>query len=120
MADPTALYYMSGTAASIAAVLVGARSYYARQRQRWTDEGAQGAKNTAALNANTAEAAKNTAAIGVLTAKLDAFAMETREKLSSHEVRIGGHDVRIGRLEDITEAPLRPRRRAGPEGGGKP
>lgn len=105
MADPTAAYYISGTALSIVGVLGGARSYYARQRKRWTEEGAQGQKNTEALERNTEEARKNTVAIGTLTDKLDRFADETRRELN-------GHDIRIGRLEDVTEGPLHTRRRS--------
>ena len=96
-ADLTPIYYVTGTAASIAMVLGGARSYYSRQRKRWTDEGTRVQRNAEALEANTRAAAENTSAIGRLTAKLDQFAMETRETLHSH-------DTRIGRLEDLADS----------------
>ena len=103
-ADLTPIYYVTGTAASIAAVLGGARSYYSRQRKRWTDEGARSQRNAEALEANTRAAAANTDAISRLTAKLDRFADETRETLRSH-------DNRIGRLEDMADNQLgRPNR----------
>jgi hypothetical protein len=103
-ADLTPVYYISGTLASIGVVLGGARSYYARQRQRWTDEGARSARNAEALDANTRAAGANTDAISRLTAKLDRFADETRETLHSH-------DSRIGRLEDLADNQLgRPNR----------
>jgi hypothetical protein len=98
-ADLTPLYYVSGTAASIAAVLGGARSYYSRQRKRWTDEGAASQRNAEALDANTRAASANTDAISRLTAKLDRFADETRETLRTH-------DSRIGRLEDLADNQL--------------
>jgi hypothetical protein len=99
-ADPSlAVYYVSGTAASIAAVLAGARSYYNRQRKRWTDEGVRSQRNAEALEANTKAAGANTDAIGRLTGKLDQFADETRATLHHH-------DTRIGRLEDMAENQL--------------
>jgi hypothetical protein len=98
-ADLTPIYYVSGTLASIGVVLGGARSYYARQRKRWTDEGARAARNAEALEANTRAAAANTDAIGRLTEKLDRFADETRQTLHNH-------DSRIGRLEDLAENQL--------------
>ncbi len=99
-ADPTpALYYVTGTLASIGVVLGGARSYYNRQRKRWTDEGARSARNAEALDANTRAASANTDAIGRLTEKLEQFAEETRQTLRSH-------DSRIGRLEDLADNQL--------------
>jgi hypothetical protein len=95
-ADLTPAYYISGTLASIGVVLGGARSYYSRQRKRWTDEGAQRQRNAEALEANTKAASANTDAIGRLTGKLDKFADETRQTLRSH-------DSRIGRLEDLAD-----------------
>jgi hypothetical protein len=41
-----------------------------------------------------------------LVTKFDRFADETRTKINSH-------DVRIGRLEDVAEGPLRTRRHNG-------
>ena len=112
-ADLTPIYYVTGTVASIAAVLGGARSYYSRQRKRWTDEGVRSQRNAEALDANTEAAAKNTDAMGRLTDKLDRFADETRASLHSH-------DIRIGRLEDLAENQpgglVRPRRRARQDG----
>lgn len=99
-ADPTpAVYYISGTLASIGVVLGGARSYYNRQRKRWTDEGARSARNAEALEANTRAAAANTDAIGRLMDKLEQFAEETRQTLRAH-------DSRIGRLEDMADNQL--------------
>jgi hypothetical protein len=109
-ADLTPLYYVSATAASIVGVLGGARSYYARQRKRWTDEGARAQRNTEALERNTEAAAANTAAIGKLAAKLDSFATEARERLNDHGARLNDHGIRLGRLEDVIEAPMRVRR----------
>lgn len=97
--DLTPAYYVSGTLASIGVVLGGARSYYSRQRKRWTDEGARAARNAEALEANTRAAGANTDAIGRLTGKLDRFADETRETLHHH-------DSRIGRLEDLADNQL--------------
>ena len=106
-ADLTPLYYVSGTAASIGAVLGGARSYYSRQRKRWTDEGARSQRNAEALEGNTEAAHANTAAITRLADKLDAFAEETRNELRAHTAR-------IERLEDYasggSEGQFRPRR----------
>ena len=99
-ADPTpAVYYVTGTLASIGVVLGGARSYYNRQRKRWTDEGARSARNAEALEANTRAAGANTTAIGKLTDKLEQFAEETRQTLRAH-------DSRIGRLEDLADNQL--------------
>jgi len=98
-ADLTPAYYVSGTLASIAVVLGGARSYYGRQRKRWTDEGARSQRNAEALEANTRAAGANTDAISRLTEKLDRFADETRQTLHSH-------DSRIGRLEDMADNQL--------------
>jgi hypothetical protein len=105
-ADLTPVSYIAGTAASITAVLAGARSYYARQRKRWTDEGARAEASTQALEANTRAAAANTAALADLGRKLGEFTDETRRELN-------GHDQRIGRLEDVAERPMHVRR---PEG----
>ena len=98
-ADLTPIYYISGTLASIGVVLGGARSYYSRQRRRWTDEGARSQRNAEALDANTRAAAANTDAVSRLTGKLDRFADETRETLHHH-------DSRIGRLEDLADNQL--------------
>ena len=106
MAGDPAVYLVSGTAASVMGVLLGARSFYARQKKRWTDEGASAQRNTLALEDNTRAAAQNTQAIGVLTVKLDTFATETRD-------RLGGHDLRIGHLEDVVEGSMRTRRHPG-------
>jgi hypothetical protein len=106
MAGDPAVYLIAGTAASVMGVLTGARSFYVRQKKRWTDEGARGQRNTKALEDNTRAAAENTQAIGALTIKLDTFATETRDRLS-------GHDLRIGRLEDVIEGPMRTRRHPG-------
>jgi hypothetical protein len=94
--DLTPAYYISGTLASIGVVLGGARSYYARQRKRWTDEGGRAQRNTEALESNTRAAGANTDAISRMTEKLEAFADETRRTLRSH-------DTRIGRLEDFAD-----------------
>jgi hypothetical protein len=98
-ADLTPLYYISGTGASLAAVIGGARSYYTRQHKRWTDEGARAQRNAEALDSNTRAATANTDAISRLTTKLDQFADETRASLHSH-------DLRIGRLEDMADNQL--------------
>lgn len=102
--DLVPVSYISGTAASIVVVLGGVRSYNARQRKRWTDEGARVQRNNEALDANTKAAAANTAAIGELMRKLDSFAQEVRAELS-------GHDSRLARIEDVIEGPLRTRRK---------
>lgn len=94
-ADLTPLYYVTGTAASLAAVLGGMRSFYSRQRKRWTDEGARSQRNNEALENNTEAAKANTAAIGKLATKLDTFSQETRAELRDHSAR-------IGRLEDLS------------------
>ena len=103
-ADLIPVYYVTGTAASIAVVIGGARSYYARQRRKWTDEGAAAQKNTEALERNTEAATANTRAIGELGTKFDRFADETRKQ-------INGHNVRISRIEDVIEGPMRTRKR---------
>lgn len=111
-ADLTPIYYVTGTAASIVAVLAGARSYARGQRKRWTDEGAQRQSNAEALEKNTEANRANTTAIGRLADKLDKFAEETRRELVSHEGRIGFTERRIGHLEDLVEGNMRkaPRR----------
>ena len=105
--DLIPLYYLSATAASLVAAFLGAKSYNTRQRKKWVEEGASAQKNTEALEANTAAASANTTAISNLVAKLADFADETRRELSNHHVR-------IERLEDLVEAPLRTRRPAWP------
>lgn len=97
-ADLTPVYYIAATAASIGAVLGGARSYYARQRARWTDEGARATRQADVTEANTKAAKENTVAIKELTTFVD----ETRHTLLSH-------DGRIGRLEDIVRPENMPR-----------
>jgi hypothetical protein len=92
--DLVPVYYITGTAASIAAVLGGARAYYSRQRKRWTDEGARVQRSTEALDSNTDAARANTDAIQKLSARIDTFAEETRRQLN-------GHDMRLQRLEDL-------------------
>ena len=101
--DLIPVYYLSATAASLVAAFAGAKSYNTRQRKKWVEEGAAAQKNTEALHANTAAAAANTTAISHLMDKLGDFADETRRELSNHHVR-------IERLEDLVEAPLRTRR----------
>ena len=96
--------YVAGTAASIAVCLGAARSYYARQQKKWTQEGAAAQKNTAALDRNTEAATANTRAIADLGDKFDRFAVEVRDKLN-------GHNARLGRIEDIIEGPLGTRRK---------
>ena len=57
--DLVPLFYVSGIAGSVSAVVLGARSWAARQRRQWADEGAAAQKNTDALDANTRAAAAN-------------------------------------------------------------
>lgn len=97
MADLTPIYYVTATAASIGAVLGGARSYYNRQRNRWTDEGARSQRNAEALEGNTQAAHENTAAISRLADKLEIFAEETRGELRAHSGR-------LDRLEDYASS----------------
>jgi hypothetical protein len=113
MADLTPVYYVTGTIASIAGVLGGARSYYSRQRKRWTEEGAAAQKNSEAVERNTVAAEANTTAVKELSGKLDRFAEETRRELNNHHQELDDHQRRIARIEDVIEAPLRTRRRDG-------
>ena len=114
-ADLVPLYYLSATAASLTAVLAGARSYNTKQRRKWQEEGASAQRNTEALEANTKAAGDNTAAITLLAQKLDGFAEETRRELSDHNGRLITHAEEIRHLKDLVEAPLRTRRaRASP------
>lgn len=101
-ADLTPVYYVCSTAAALGAVLGGARSYYSRQRSRWTDEGARATRQADAMDANTKAASANTQAVTTLTDRLAQFAEETRAQLRSH-------DGRIGRLEDLAERGMKPR-----------
>ena len=110
MADLTPVYYITGTLASIAGVLGGARSYYSRQRKRWTDEGAQAQKNSEAVERNTQAARDNTNAVRELSGKLDRFAEETRRELSNHHLELDDHQRRLLRIEDVIEGPMRTRR----------
>ncbi len=103
-ADLTPVYYVTGTLASIAGVLGGARSYYSRQRKRWTEEGAAAEKNAKAVQDNTRAAEDNTNAVRELSGKLDRFAEETRRELDNHRGR-------LERIEDVIEGPMRTRRR---------
>lgn len=100
MADLTPVYYIAGTLASLAGVAGGFRSYYNRQRSRWTDEGARATRQANAMDANTRAARENTEAIREQTRKLDQFAHETRLELRNH-------DTRIGRLEDMADSGVR-------------
>ncbi len=104
MADLTPVYYITGTLASIAGVLGGARSYYSRQRKRWTEEGAAAQRNAAAVERNTQAAEANTSAVRELSGKLDRVAEETRHELAIHRDR-------LARIEDVIEGPMRTRRR---------
>jgi hypothetical protein len=99
--DLVPVYYLSGTAASLTAVLLGARSYNTRQRKKWIDEGAAAQEQTNALKANTQACAANTAAISQLAAKLDGFAEETRRELSNHNGQLITHREEIGRLREL-------------------
>jgi hypothetical protein len=108
-ADLTPLYYVTGTAGSIVLVLSSARSYYARQKKRWTDEGAQSTRNTEAIESNTRAATANTAQLAALGEKLAEQSAETRAQFARHETR-------INRLEDMTEVGLRVRRLRGEPG----
>lgn len=111
MADLTPIYYVTGTVASIAGVLGGARSYYSRQRKRWTEEGASAQKNAEAVERNTKAAQDNTTAVRELSGKLDRFAEETRRELNNHRLELNNHGGRLERIEDVIEAPLHTRRR---------
>src|SRR5580693_1181455 len=106
-------YYITGTIASIAGVLGGARAYYSRQRKRWTEEGAQAQKNSEAVERNTKAAQDNTSAMRELSSKLDRFSEETRRELNNHHLELDDHQRRIARIEDVIEAPLHTRRRDG-------
>jgi hypothetical protein len=110
-ADLTPLYYITGTGASIAAVLGGARSYYQRQRKRWTSEGAQQERHAKALEANTRASERNTATIERLGTKLDGFIDEARRELLNHTSR-------IGHLEDLVENNFRQQPRRPPRSEG--
>lgn len=111
-ADLTPVYLVTGTAASVVAVLAGARSYARGQRKRWTDEGVQHQRNAEALEKNTEANRANTSAIEKLANKLEAFATETRRELTAHDGRIGFTERRLGHLEDLVEGNMRqaPRR----------
>lgn len=111
MADLTPIYYVTGTVASIAGVLGGARSYYSRQRKRWTEEGASAQKNAEAVERNTKAAQDNTTAVRELSGKLDRFAEETRRELNNHRLELNNHGGLWERIEDVIEAPLHTRRR---------
>lgn len=101
--DLLPISYVAGTAASITVVLGAARAYYARQRKKWTQEGAAAQRNTEALDRNAEALKANTRAIAALGEDLDHFADEVREELN-------GHNVRLGRVEDIVERPIRTRK----------
>jgi len=109
--DLIPLYYITGTAGAIVAVMSGARSYYARQKKRWTDEGARSVRMTEAIESNTKAAEQNTAKLGELGDKLQVFAEETRSQFRVH-------DTRINRLEDLADGgfPTRQRRLRGNPG----
>lgn len=109
--DLTPAYYITGTIASIAGVLGGTRSYYLRQRKRWTEEGASAQKNAEAVERNTSAAEANTEAVRELSTKLDRFAEETRRELNNHRVELSSQNGRLSHIEDVIEAPLRTRRR---------
>ena len=113
MTDLTPISYVAGTIASIGGVLGGARSYYCRQRKRWTEEGAAAQKHAAALKRNTEAAEDNTTAVKELSGKLDRFAEETRLELDNHHLELDNHAGRLARIEDVIEAPLHTRRRDG-------
>ena len=99
--DYIPLYYLASTAAALTATVIGARSYSAKQRKRWTDEGVSAQKHTEALEANTRAASANTTAINALGTKLDGFAEETRKELTVHSAQLILHAQEIGRLKEI-------------------
>jgi hypothetical protein len=107
--DLTPVYYITATAASIGAVLGGARSYYSRQRSRWTDEGARATRQADAMEANTRGLAMVAAELKTISAKLDGFAEETRKEMR----HLGG---RLSRLEDIAGGGDQPHRSRWPPG----
>ena len=81
--------------------LGGARSYYSRQRKRWTEEGAAAQKNSEAVERNTRAAEDNTTAVRELSGKLDRFAEETRRELNNHHI-----DSRVYALSSSSQALL--------------
>jgi hypothetical protein len=93
-ADLVPAYYIAGTFGSVAAVIGGARSYYARQKKRWTEEGAGAARMAEAIESNTRAAEKLAAALDVIGKKLSDFIAEADRRFDRHESR-------LERLEDI-------------------
>jgi hypothetical protein len=93
-ADLVPAYYVTGTFASIGIVLGGARSYYARQKKRWTEEGAGAARMAEAIEHNTKAAERNTASLDVIGRQLGEFIAETVRRFEKHESR-------LDRLEDL-------------------
>lgn len=99
-ADLVPAYYITGTLASLGVVLGGARSYYARQRKRWTEEGAGAARMAEAIEHNTRAADKNTASLDAIGKQLSDFIAETRHQFERH-------DSRLARLEDMSRRRVR-------------
>lgn len=85
--------YVAATAASLTAVLGGARAYYSRQRKRWVQEGEDAKAHSDALKANTKASEANTKAVNDLAGKFDRFADEQRRHQTTQ-------DSRLDRLEE--------------------
>jgi hypothetical protein len=100
-ADLVPAYYITGTLGSLAVVIGGARSYYARQKNRWTEEGAGAARMAEAIEHNTKAAERNTASLDVIGRQLGEFIAETVRRFERHESR-------LDRLEDLALPRRRP------------
>jgi uncharacterized protein HemX len=102
--DILTFYYLVGAIATALGVAYGVLRFYARQRDRWTQEGKQRAEQAAAVEANSEKLEENTKAIAVLTQKLDDFIGSVRTELNGL-----GH--RVNRLEDYRGEPPAGQRR---------
>jgi hypothetical protein len=81
-------YYVTGCIVALGGLLEGARRFFNRQRQKWTDEGEGRAKQAQAIQENNDLLKKNTVAIGDLTEKLSDFVITTRSEMNGLGHRI--------------------------------
>lgn len=75
-------YYVTGCIVALGGLLEGARRFFNRQRQKWTDEGEGRAKQAQAIEENNTQLRQNTAAIGDLSSKLTEFVVATRTEMN--------------------------------------
>jgi hypothetical protein len=98
-ADLVPLYYLCGIGASVGGGVIGVRSYMARQRERWLDEGKKEANLADQLEQNSRGQQANTEAINGLRQELHTVNSTLLAFVEESRRRFENGDMRFSRIE---------------------